>query len=104
MAPYSLGLAPYFAFIHLSLMRQISSFITFFYQLFQLHDVLNEQVPSSDDDEKADHDFDVVSHAGCDYEDNGKGLNIDVDRIIGNTERKVMFTCFYKAFVHAFST
>ena len=44
--------------------------------------MLNAQIPS-DDDELADHDFDIVSQNGCDYEDNGKGLQIDVEKILG---------------------
>ena len=32
-----------------------------------LHELLNEQVPD-DDDEKADHDFDLIKHdSKCDY-------------------------------------
>ena len=52
--------------------------------IFQLHELLNEDVPM-DDGEKADHDFDVVSQKGCDYTDSGKGLQIDVEKIIGKT-------------------
>jgi len=49
----------------------------------KLHDLLNEQIPASDGDELADHDFDVISHTGCDYADNGKGLQLDVEKIVG---------------------
>ena len=59
-----------------------------FYGWFQLHDLLNEQIPS-DDDELADHDFDIISQTGCDYDDNGKGLQLDVDKIIGSTQEEV---------------
>ena len=54
---------------------------------FQMHNLLNEQIP--DDDERADHDFDVISQSGCDYEENGKGLQLDVDKIIGSTQEEV---------------
>ena len=40
-----------------------------FYGWFQLHDLLNEQVPNHDV-----HDFNIISQTGCDYDDNGKGL------------------------------
>lgn len=49
----------------------------------QMHELLNEQVPN-EDGEKADHDFDVVTHNFCNYNDDGKGLQIDVEKIIGN--------------------
>ena len=55
----------------------------------QLHNLLNEQIPTDDGDELPDHDFDIISHNGCDYEDNGKGLQLDVDKIIGNTQEEV---------------
>jgi len=54
----------------------------------QLHDLLNEQIPS-EDDELADHDFDIISQTGCDYDDNGKGLQLDVDKIIGSTQEEI---------------
>ena len=54
----------------------------------KLHDLLNAQIPTSDGDELADHDFDTVSHNGCDYEDNGKGLQLDVEKIIGASEQE----------------
>jgi len=53
----------------------------------QMHNLLNEQIP--DDDEPADHDFDVISQSGCDYEENGKGLQLDVDKIIGSTQEEI---------------
>lgn len=59
------------------------------YLILQLHDLLNEQIPADDGDELADHDFDVVSHTGCDYEDNGKGLQLDVEKILGATNQEV---------------
>jgi hypothetical protein len=35
--------------------------------LFQLHDLLNKQIPD-DEGEKADHDFDLIRHdSKCDY-------------------------------------
>jgi len=48
----------------------------------QLHDLLNKQI-KPDDGEKADHDFDIVMHSDCEYEDNGKGLQLDVEKILG---------------------
>jgi len=53
----------------------------------KLHDLLNEQIPG-DDDELPDHDFDIVQHTGCDYEDNGKGLQLDVEKILGTSQRE----------------
>jgi len=53
----------------------------------KLHDLLNEQIPTSDGDELADHDFDVVSHTeSCDYDDTGKGLQLDVEKILGASQ------------------
>ena len=58
----------------------------------QLHELLNEQVPD-DDDEKADHDFDLIKHdSKCDYSDSEKGIQIDVDKIIGSTQGEVWRT------------
>ena len=48
-----------------------------------MHELLNAQVPI-DDGELADHDFDVVRHDGCNYKDDGKGLQIDVEKIVGD--------------------
>jgi len=55
----------------------------------QMHDLLNEQIPSDDGDELADHDFDIVSQTGCDYDDNGKGLQLDVEKILGSGTEEV---------------
>jgi len=49
----------------------------------EMHEMLNAQVPI-DDGELADHDFDVVRHDGCNYKDDGKGLQIDVEKIVGD--------------------
>jgi len=49
----------------------------------EMKDLLNSQV-KMDDGELADHDFDVVRHENCNYNDDGKGLQIDVERIIGD--------------------
>ena len=54
-----------------------------------MHDLLNEQIPSDDGDELADHDFDDVSQTGCNYEDNGKGLQLDVEKILGSGTEEV---------------
>ena len=48
-----------------------------------MHKILNAQIPE-DDGEKADHDFDVVTHNFCNYKDDGKGLQIDVEKIVGD--------------------
>ena len=48
-----------------------------------MHELLNDQV-KMDDGELADHDFDVVRHDGCNYKDDGKGLQIDVEKIVGD--------------------
>ena len=51
--------------------------------------MLNEQIPG-DDDELPDHDFDIVQHTGCDYDDNGKGLQLDVEKILGTSQKEVI--------------
>ena len=55
----------------------------------QLHTLLNAKVIDSSESEPVDHDFDVISHHNCDYNDNGKGLQIDVDKILGGTKEEV---------------
>jgi len=56
----------------------------------KMHDLLNNQVGRSDPDEdQPDHDFDIIRHDRCDYEDNGKGLQIDVDKILDSTKDEV---------------
>ena len=56
---------------------------------FQMHELLNKQIPD-DDGEKADHDFDLIRHdKNCDYSDSEKGIQIDVDKIIGSTQGEV---------------
>jgi len=56
----------------------------------QMHELLNNQVGREDPDEdQPDHDFDVIRHDRCDYEDNGKGLHIDVDKILDSTKEEV---------------
>ena len=55
--------------------------------LFQLHDLLNDDLKEiTEDGEKADHDFDRVRHPQtCDYsDDSDKVLEIDVSKIIGS--------------------
>ena len=50
-----------------------------------------------DDGEKADHDFDVVTHDGCNYKDDGKGLQIDVEKIVGvATDGVCILQSYYK--------
>ena len=54
-----------------------------------MHEVLNKQIPD-DDGEKADHDFDFIRHdKNCDYSDSEKGIQINVDKIIGSTQGEV---------------
>ena len=55
----------------------------------KMHQLLNRQVGSDPDEDQADHDFDIVRHDRCNYEDNGKGLNIDVDKILESTKDEV---------------
>ena len=45
-----------------------------------MKDLLNSQV-KMDDGELADHDFDVVRHTDCNYDDNGKGLQMRLWKI-----------------------
>ncbi len=54
-----------------------------------MHDLLNEQIGDPTDDEQPDHDFDAVDHSNCNYADDGKGLQIDVDKILGATKDEV---------------
>jgi len=54
----------------------------------KLHDLLNKEI-GSDDGELPDHDFDDISHTGCDYADNGKGLQLDVEKILGSGTEEV---------------
>jgi len=49
----------------------------------EMKQLLNAQVPM-DDGQLADHDFDVVRHEFCNYNDDGKGLQIDVEKIVGD--------------------
>ncbi|TRY76510.1 hypothetical protein TCAL_11401 [Tigriopus californicus] len=49
----------------------------------KLHDLLNAKVEVSGESELPDHDFDLVDHSNCDYSDREKGLQIDVDKILG---------------------
>ena len=46
--------------------------------------MLNEQLPADAGEEKADHDFDVISHENCDYDNPEKGINIDVEETISS--------------------
>ena len=40
--------------------------------------MINEQIEPN-----ASHDFDVISHETCSYEDPGKGLQVDVEKVVG---------------------
>ncbi len=62
----------------------------FFFFLFpQLHQLLNDKIGSAGDDEQPDHDFDAIDHTNCNYADDGKGLQIDVDKILGSAKDEV---------------
>merc|ERR1712096_268183 len=45
----------------------------------KLHDLVNEQIESN-----ASHDFDVVSHEGCNYDDSDSVLNFDVEKVVAH--------------------
>jgi hypothetical protein len=63
-----------------------------------LHELLNKQIPD-DDGEKADHDFDLIRHdKNCDYSDSEKGIQIDVDKIIGSTQGEVFDVLIFPRF------
>merc|ERR1712096_58790 len=57
-----------------------------------MHQVLNDQVGADPDEDQPDHDFDIIQHDRCNYEDNGKGLNIDVDKILESTQDEIADT------------
>ena len=58
----------------------------------QLHNIVNKAIGFDDDDDlKPDHDFDRVDHSDCNYADDGKGLQIDVDKILGSATKEVRF-------------
>ena len=40
--------------------------------------MINDQIESD-----ASHDFDVISHESCSYDDPGKGLQVDVEQVVG---------------------
>jgi len=44
----------------------------------KFHDMINDQIESD-----ASHDFDVISHESCSYDDPGKGLQVDVEQVVG---------------------
>ena len=44
----------------------------------KFHDLINDQIESD-----ASHDFDVISHESCSYDDPGKGLQVDVEQVVG---------------------
>ena len=64
---------------------------------------MNAQIPE-DDGEKADHDFDVVTHNFCNYKDDGKGLQIDVEKIVGDAADGVSIFWYsnFKTFIATF--
>ena len=40
--------------------------------------MVNQQIESD-----ASHDFDVISHEDCSHDDPGKGIQLDVEKIVG---------------------
>jgi len=62
----------------------------------KMHALLNREVGADpSDSQQPDHDFDVITHdARCNYQDNGKGLNIDVDKILKSTKDEIVDTVF----------
>ena len=48
------------------------------YSFSKFHDMINDQIESD-----ASHDFDVISHESCSYDDPGKGLQVDVEQVVG---------------------
>ena len=40
--------------------------------------MINDQIEPD-----ASHDFDVISHESCSYDDPGKGLQVDVEQVVG---------------------
>jgi len=45
----------------------------------KFHDLINDQI-----EDNASHDFDVISHEGCNYDNPGKGLQVDVEKVVGS--------------------
>ena len=45
----------------------------------KFHDLINEKIESN-----ASHDFDVISHESCSYDDPGKGIQVDVEKVVGS--------------------
>ena len=41
--------------------------------------MINEQI-----EDNASHDFDVISHESCSYDDPGKGLQVDVEKVVSS--------------------
>merc|ERR1711976_564375 len=54
----------------------------------KMHNMLNEMIPTKSG-AQPDHDFDKVSHYDCEYEDDTKGLQIDVDKILKSTRDEI---------------
>ena len=55
------------------------SFLATLTTLPKFHDLINDQI-----EDNASHDFDVISHEGCNYNDPGKGLQVDVEKVVGS--------------------
>ena len=55
----------------------------------QMHNLLNDKIGNPSDKQKPDHDFDRIDHSNCNYADDGKGLQIDVDKILGSAKKEV---------------
>ena len=62
---------------------KIRSIQFFFFAIFttlqKFHDLINDQI-----EDNASHDFDVISHEGCNYDNPGKGLQVDVEKVVGS--------------------
>ena len=39
--------------------------------------------PANEAIDQQSHDFDVISHESCSYDDPGKGLQVDVEQVVG---------------------
>ena len=67
-----------------------------------MHDLLNGMIGNPSDDEQPDHDFDPIDHSNCNYADDGKGLQIDVDKILGASKGQVTRLAHSPSFILGF--
>lgn len=54
-----------------------------------MHTLLNNMIGEGEDPPPS-HDFDIISHNNCNYKDDGKGINIDVDKILKSAKDEVL--------------